>query len=163
DKTTINIGNFICPALKQALIQEIFWVVPDAAFQNAKSRKLVLRNVKQIVKEYSETSGIIAEDHQITTSVMKKKLTICPLPTLPMFSEAVLLDIDVDYLMIPRVSYAKRDKHGSLPWSWPNELIKRLHDTGIRSDLITVAYSVEGGFTPLQWKYLGQEVMQRLK
>jgi Flp pilus assembly protein TadD len=163
DKTTINIGNFICLALKQALIQEMFWVVPDAAFQDAKSRKPVLRNAKQILKEYPGTSNIVVEDHRITMSVMKKKLTICSLLSLPMVSEAVLLDIDVDYLVIPRVSYAKRDKHCSLPWRWPNELIRRLRNTGIRSDLVTIAYSVEGGYVPLQWKYLGQELMLRLK
>jgi tetratricopeptide (TPR) repeat protein len=165
DKTTISIGNFICPALKQELIQEIFWVVPDATFRDAKSCKPVLRHLKQLLKKYPSTSrsSIIVQDHQITTSIMEKKLTVCPLFSLPMLREAVLLDIDVDYLVIPRVSYAKLDEHGSLPWHWPSELIKRLHDTGIRSDLVTIAYSVEGGYTPLQWKYLGQEVMLRLR
>jgi len=163
DKTTISIGNFICLALKQALIQEILWVVPDATFQDAKNRKAVLRHLQHIQKKYPGTSNIIVEDRRITTSVMEKKLTVCPLFSLPMLREAVLLDIDVDYLVIPRVSYAKWDEHGSLPWRWPSELVKRLHDTGIRSDLVTIAYSVEGGYTPLQWKYLGQEVMLRLK
>jgi tetratricopeptide (TPR) repeat protein len=163
DKATIDIGNFICPALKQALIQEIFWVIPDATFRDAKSRKPVLRHLKQILKKYQGTSSIVVEDHQITTSVMERKLTVCPLFSLPMLREAVLLDIDVDYLVIPRVSYGKWDELGSLPWRWPCELIKRLHNTGIRSDLVTIAYSVEGGYTPLQWKYLGQEIMLRLK
>jgi tetratricopeptide (TPR) repeat protein len=163
DKAIITIGNFICPALKQGLLKEIFWVVPDATFQDVKSRKPVLRHLKQIQKRYPGRSSIIVEDDQITTSVMEKKLTICPFISLPMLREAVLLDIDVDYLVIPRVSYAQRDKHGSLPWRWPKDLAKLLRDTGIRSDLVTVAFSVEGGYTPLQWKYLGEEVMLRLK
>src|SRR5262249_4137482 len=163
DKATITIGNFICPALKQTLIQEIFWVVPDATFQDAKSSKPVLRHLKQILKKYPGTSSIVVEDHQITTSVMEKKLTVCPLFSLPMLREAVLLDIDVDYLVIPRVSYAKRDEYGSLPWRWPSELIKRLQDIGIRSDLVTIAYSIEVGYTHLQWKHLGQELLLRLK
>src|SRR6516225_6170517 len=52
DKTTISIGNFICLALKQALIQEILWVVPDATFQDAKNRKAVLRHLQHILKKY---------------------------------------------------------------------------------------------------------------
>lgn len=163
DKTTINIANFICPALKQDFLQQVFWVVPDATFQDAKSRKPVLQHLKQILKEYPGTSSAVIEDHRITASVLEKKLTICTLRSLPALHETVLLDIDVDYLVIPRVSYAKPDRHGLLPWCWPNDLVNRLHDTGIRSDLVTVVYSVEGGYTPLQWKYLGQELVLRLK
>jgi tetratricopeptide (TPR) repeat protein len=75
----------------------------------------------------------------------------------------LVLDIDVDYLVIPRVAYAKPDYHRLLPWCWPSDLVKRLYDADIRSDLVTVVYSIEGGYTPLQWKYLGQELMLRLK
>ena len=163
DDEIITIANFICPALKQDLIQEVFWVVPDATFQNAKSRKPVLQHLKEILIQYHGTSKIVIEDHLITASVLEKKLTICPLHFLPANQEAVLLDIDVDYLVIPNVSYGKPDLHGLLPWCWPSDLIKRLHGAGIRSDLVTVVYSVEGGYTPLQWKYLGQELVLLMK
>jgi tetratricopeptide (TPR) repeat protein len=76
--------------------------------------------------------------------------------------ECVLLDIDVDFLMIPQVSYDETDAKGPVPWCWPQDLVARLSERGIRSDLVTVAYSVEGGYTPLEWKYLGEEVAQRL-
>ena len=33
----------------------------------------------------------------------------------------------------------------------------------VSSDFVTIAYSVEGGYTPLKWKYLGDEVAARLK
>jgi tetratricopeptide (TPR) repeat protein len=166
EKTTVTIANFICSALREALLGEIFWVVPDATFQNEKSRKAVSERLKRIMKKYPKSSknGIVEDRHQIATLIMEKKLTICTLLSIPILREAVLLDIDVDYLVIPAVSHiGERDKHGLLPWLWPNDLIKRLHHTGIRSDLVTVAYSVEGGYTPVQWKYLGQEVMLRLK
>jgi tetratricopeptide (TPR) repeat protein len=162
-KDNITIANFICPALKQAFLQEIFWVVPDATFQDAESQKPVLQHLKRILKTYPGSPSIIVKDNRIIASVLEKKLTICPLLSLPTLREAVLLDIDVDYLVIPRVSYGKWDDNGLLPWLWPSDLISRLHYLGIRSDLVTVAYSVEGGYTPLQWKYLGQELMLRLK
>jgi tetratricopeptide (TPR) repeat protein len=73
------------------------------------------------------------------------------------------LDIDVDYLVIPSVSYAKRDRHGLLPWCWPSDLVRKLDNASIRSDMVTIAYSVEGGYTPLQLKYLGEEIGLRMK
>jgi len=76
--------------------------------------------------------------------------------------ENTLLDIDVDFLVISRVTYGEQDKLGTFPWAWPDELVDRLRGCQIRSDLVTISYSVEGGFTPLKWKYLGDELKQRL-
>ena len=44
DEADVNIGNFICPALSQGLSREVFWVVPDAAFENAKATKPVFKH-----------------------------------------------------------------------------------------------------------------------
>ncbi|MDD5559560.1 tetratricopeptide repeat protein [Candidatus Methylomirabilis sp.] len=101
--------------------------------------------------------------NQISTVVLGKPLTICPLSSLPRIDEGVLLDIDSDFLMIPRVSYQESDEHGALPWCWPEDLLARLHACHIRADLATIAYSVEGGYTPLKWKYLGDELAFRLR
>jgi tetratricopeptide (TPR) repeat protein len=162
DDAGINIGNFIYPALKRDLLQEVFWVVPDATFQDAKSLKPVHRHLRHIVKEYPRT--VVVEDLQVTATVLNKKLTICPLRLLPALREPVLLDIDVDYLVIPKVSYGKKtDNHDWRPWCWPDDFVDQLRARGLWSDLVTIAYSVEGGYTPLQWKYLGDELALRLK
>jgi tetratricopeptide (TPR) repeat protein len=162
DQGNITIADFICPALEQGLVGEVFWVVPDATFESARSRKPVLKHLSGILRDYPAASrSPVIEDHRITASVLGKNLTVCPLRSLPTLRESVLLDIDVDYMVIPRVSYGNRDQHALLPWRWPSELVERLR--GIRSDLITVVYSVEGGYTPLQWKYLGDELVLRLK
>src|SRR5262249_42375305 len=122
DQTAITIANFICPALKQDLVREVFWVAPDETFENAKSRKPVLRHLDGILKAYPSSSLPAIEDHRITASVLGKKLTICPLRSVPVLNENVLLDIDTDYLLIPRVCYGESDRHSSLPWRWPKEL-----------------------------------------
>jgi hypothetical protein len=85
------------------------------------------------------------------------------LRSLPRIDEDVLLDIDTDYLVIPRVTYGKSDEHGALPWCWPEQLVARLTPCRLRADLATIAYSVEEGYTPLKWKYLGDEVVARLR
>jgi tetratricopeptide (TPR) repeat protein len=163
EKEAIEISNFICLALKDDLIQEVFWVVPDSTFQNAKTRKAVLQHLRIIQRTYPGSSRIAVEGHRISMAICEKKLIVCPLDFVRGLHSAVLLDIDVDYMMIPKVSYGRLDRHSSLPWCWPDELINRLHGAGIWSDLVTVAFSVEGGYTPLQWKYLGEELAERLK
>jgi tetratricopeptide (TPR) repeat protein len=163
DGQTVAIDNFICPALKQDLLREVFWIVPDAALQGPKNRKSILQHMKRIQREYGGASNLLFEDYRITASILGKKLTICTFPFLAPLHDAVLLDIDVDYLVIPRVAYAERDRHSLLPWCWPSDLVDRLRAAGVRSDMVTVACSVEGGYTPLKWKYLGEELVLRMK
>lgn len=174
ESSPITIANFICPALKEELVREVYWVVPDATWQTARSRKPIVRHLRRITQAYPSSSDRLSgglgnwwrSGRHIdagNTSVLGKPLRVCPLNSLPRFSEDVLLDIDVDFLVIPRVSYGQSDEHGPLPWCWPEELLARLAASGIRSDLATVVYSVEGGYTPLKWKYLGDELALRLQ
>jgi tetratricopeptide (TPR) repeat protein len=83
--------------------------------------------------------------------------------SLPKLEERVLLDLDVDYLILPRVTYGLGDSHPALPWRWPKDLVEGLYSRGVQSELVTIAYSVEGGYTPLRWKYLGDELEARLQ
>lgn len=45
DRAAINIANFICPALKENLVREVFWVVPDQTWEDASSRKPLVRRL----------------------------------------------------------------------------------------------------------------------
>ena len=160
----ITIANFICPALKEDLVKEMFWVVPDKTWETAKTREKILRHLKEISKSYpGGPHPVKVRKEQISTVVLGKPFTVCSLSSLPRINESVLLDIDIDYLVIPYVSYRENDKHTDLPWCWPDELLTRLNERNVSSDLITIAYSVEGGYTPLKWKYLGDELAARLK
>jgi tetratricopeptide (TPR) repeat protein len=159
---TVTIANFICPALKEDILREIFWVVPDATWHSAPGRKAVLHHLRKITRSYPGGHEPIQTDKdRMSTVVLGKPVTVCPLALLPRLDENVLLDIDVDYLVIPVVCYAQIDRQAPLPWCWPEELLARLGD--VRADVATIAYSVEGGYTPLKWKYLGDELALRLR
>ncbi len=163
ENTPTTIANFICPSLKENMVCEVFWVVPDQTWELSRSRKALLRYLREIVKKYPESRRANqVGNKRISTVIMGKRLTICSADGLPSIDENVLLDIDVDYLVIPYVSYGEADAHGALPWRWPDELLSRLGDRGIRSDIRTISYSVDGGYTPLRWKYLGNELAARL-
>ena len=161
--STISIANFICLALKEDIIKEVFWIVPDKSWKTSETRNNILRNLKEISQSYPGSLPVNVEKNQMSTVVLGKLLKVCTISSLPYINECVLLDIDIDYFVIPYVSYRKTDKHTKLPWCWPGELIAKLNSHKVSTDLITIAYSVEGGYTPLMWKYLGDELALRLE
>src|SRR5262249_21349794 len=121
-------------------------------------------HMKEILRTYpGEPASAQWEHRRVRTSVMGCALVICSLDTLPKFSEDVLLDIDTDYLTVTRVSYRTEDVIDPVPWRSPEELSGALRSSGLSTDFVTIAYSVEGGYTPLAWKYLGDELAMRLR
>ncbi len=159
-----TIANFICRALQEELVREVYWVVPDSTWDSARNRRHLIGHLRKIVRQYPGNRpptpiGV----NQVSTQVLGKPLHFCSLRSLPSIAESILLDIDVDFLLLPRVTYGENDPHPTLPWCWPEELLGQLGARGLRSALVTIAYSVEGGYTPLRWKYLGDELALRLK
>jgi tetratricopeptide (TPR) repeat protein len=162
DAASPTIANFICPALKEDLVKEVFWVVPDQTWNSIKSQGPVLRRLRRISKTYpGDPHPVRVESQMISTHLFGKPFHVCRLNDLPPIPENVLLDIDVDFLVIPRACHYD-DGAAALPWCWPDELLGRLNTLGLRADMVTIAYSVEGGYTPLKWKYLGDELALRL-
>jgi tetratricopeptide (TPR) repeat protein len=161
---SVTIANFISPALREGILSEIYWVVPDHSWESAENRRHIFRHLRRIQQQFPGPAAPveITRDH-ISTTMLGNPMHICSVEGLPKFEVDVLLDLDVDYLILPRVTYGSGDPHPRLPWRWPQDLVERLHSCGVRSDLITIAYSVEGGFTPLCWKYLGDELEARLE
>lgn len=159
----VTIANFISPALRDGLLREIYWVVPDRSWESAENRRQVLHHVVRILEGFPvPRPSIDARRDRISTTLLGKPLHICSVEGLPDFREEILLDLDVDYLIFPRVTYGPGDPHPPLPWAWPEDLLRRLDARHVRSDLVTIAYSVFGGFTPLRWKYFGDELEARL-
>lgn len=160
----ITIANFISPAMQEGILREIYWVVPNRSWESPANRRHIFHHLRRIQRKFpgSPARVEITRNH-ISTTLLGIPLRICSVEGLPKFDESVLLDLDVDYMIFDRVTYGPGDPHPVLPWCWPQDLVARLPSCGVRSDLITIAYSVEGGFTPLRWKYLGDELEARLK
>jgi tetratricopeptide (TPR) repeat protein len=163
DHASLTIGNFISLSLAEGLVREVVWVVPNQTWENPGNLKPVLRRLKKVSKGYpGGPSTFEVGADLIFTRILGKPLRVCSLDNLPPMTESVLLDIDVDYLVIPR-SCHNQDLPAPLPWLWPEELVAEVAARGVRSDLVTISYSVEGGYTPLKWKYLGDELEVRLR
>jgi len=163
EESELTIASFLSLALKNGIINRIFWVVPDLTWESSKSIRSLVRQLKKIIKSYpGRPSVFTVHPSRISTYLLGRSLEVCTLENLPRLEEPVLLDIDTDYLMIPRAG-GNEAPPIDLPWCWPQELAVRLQAGGLRFDLATVAYSVEGGYTPLKWKHLGDEIALRLQ
>lgn len=164
ERARITIANFVYAALEEGLVREVIWVVPDQTWATSAGRLDVARELKGLDQGVgSRKPAIEYERDHIAGTVLGKRIRVCTAGKIPALQETVLLDIDVDYFIVPNVGYRGIDVYGSLPWCWPVQLLDQLQAGGVHTDLTTIAYSVEGGYTPLQWKYLGDELAQRLK
>jgi tetratricopeptide (TPR) repeat protein len=159
----VTIANFISPALQEGILREIYWVVPDRSWGTASNRRQIFHHLRHILEKFPGRARVEVSRNHISTKLLGKRLHICSVGDLPTFNERVLLDLDVDYLIFPRVTCSRGDPHPSLPWRWPEDLVATLHSASLQSDVTTIAYSVRGGFTPIRWKYFGDELEARLR
>jgi cytochrome c-type biogenesis protein CcmH/NrfG len=157
-RSMVHIGNYIAPALTEGIVEKVYWVIPDPTWESRYGRKRILKNIRWLLK--AEKIGcvpIIEKDH-IYFRIANKDFFVCSLKSLPRLDEAVLLDIDVDFLMTP---YVWRDLDvNRQPWLLPRELYGHLAEKNVLFDALTISYSVEGGFTPIEYKYFGDEIRQ---
>lgn len=158
-----DIGNYICSAIRDGIVREFFWLVPDDFLDKRWKFNYWERYIRGILKEIPKhKSCVMVEGRRIRTRFYNCPVTMCTVRDMPLFyGEPVLLDIDTDFFLtdfaaqqnIFLLQIKKR-----LPWMWPQELVGILKEKGLEPDLITIAYSVEKYFTPLEFKYLGDEL-----
>jgi tetratricopeptide (TPR) repeat protein len=162
----VDIGNYIYPAVREGIIKEFYSVVPDPFLQNPTMQRDMVRMFHSFMKKNPRRlKNLRLEDKRIVVEIDGVQVTTCRLSDLPRIPEPVLLDIDTDFLTTEAMGIAPsgEDLWKQLPWIWPEELIEKLTDLGITTDFVTIAYSVEEGYTPLSYKYLGDELALRLK
>ena len=167
-----NIGNYIYPAMCEGIVKDFYWVIPG----KLKEFKSSLKFIKGILKNFAkqdpcrppgEKQGVKPkiEEGIITSKLLGRKFVVCILEKLPVLKQKVLLDIDTDFLVISSlldanntVKIGKRKR-----WIRPDRLIKNLVITKkLKTIFTTIAYSVNGGYTPMRYKILGDELAYRL-
>ncbi|MBI5882380.1 MAG: UPF0489 family protein [Elusimicrobia bacterium] len=154
----VTIGNFVCPAMQDGIVSEFYWVVPDGTLSSHKERRHVLRTLKRLARP---RTLVRAQGDLLVTELAGRKTIVCELAGLPKFPGPVLLDIDLDYLLTRKVTDDLAPDRE--PWIAPERLSQRLAGLGLKPECTTISYSVEGGFTPLRFKHLGDELKARLQ
>lgn len=155
----VNIGNYIYPAIRDGQIKEFWWVIPDRNLK--KVGKYLLKYLKKMAtKDSNYAKEVLYSNGSVRGRLFHTAVNICNIDTLPEFKERILLDIDCDYFVY--TSAHQGIFSGNLRkkrlWIEPEEFVKKLKSKNLKTDLITIANSVEGGFTPIEYKYLGCEL-----
>ena len=152
----ITIANYVCQAIKDGLVSNVIWVVPDKSWDTRASRRVLRRHLRTLALRYSAgRPSIRSEANRLSMLLGTTPVMICALGSLPALAGPVLLDIDTDFLVLPVVTFGRNDVPDEYPWMWPDELVTALRAHSIVAEVVTIAYSVEGGYTPIAWKYLG--------
>jgi hypothetical protein len=163
----VDTGNYLYPALKDGVISELYWVVPDKIWDIPKERAIIKKIFQQILEKHpkEKAAKIRSEENSIVTTICNQKFTACKLANLPTITESALLDIDVDFFIVNSLlkEIAGITTVNNKPWMWPSELITTLKNKRIRTDCVTISYSVEEGFTPLKYKHLGDQIANLLR
>jgi len=163
DKQT-DVGNYIYPAMAEGIVKDFYWVVPGGKSELRKSAKGIKSCLKRIMK-YGGGKACRVEDRRgmIVSGCLGRRIIVCTLDSLPVLSAPVLLDIDTDFLVIESTEKAEAttDVGRRKPWILPRDLVAALAGKVRRPYITTIAYSVNGGWTPMEYKVLGDELAYR--
>ena len=163
NESFIHIGNYICLALRQGIVSTFYWVTPEAPPGISWQKEMGIL-FREFQRDHPHAfTGVSVEEKRAQAKIYGFPLIVCTLQSLPSVEEEVLLDIDTDFLISGFLSEHEEDPRSKKPWFFPDELVSALRVKGIRSDCVTIAYSVEGGFTPLRYKYFGDALAQFIR
>lgn len=142
----VHCGNYLYPALVEGLVTHLIWVVPKAMVGDQSLMEFAHNELPTWVDlTHDELASLEMAGPRVEGVLAGRRFTLCTSQNLPELADKpVLLDIDVDYF---------QDENDFI-WQSPRELREELDIP--RVDVLTVAYSVDGGYTALENRYLGE-------
>jgi len=158
----VNIGNYIYPAMEEGIVKDFYWVMPGGIFEFESSVKIIKRILNGLNK-YDLNARAKTQEIKpgiVSIQLFGRKFVICILDKLPKLKHKILLDIDTDFLVIDSLRNASNAVGigNRKPWILPDELVVKIKNKLTSPKFITIAYSVNGGYTPMRYKYLADEV-----
>ncbi len=154
----VTISNFVWWALFEGLLREVYWIVPEPSWETASGRALIERSIVTLARQHDPGAALHSQGACLRTMIAGKPFTACRLSALPPMEKA-LVDIDIDYFLVPDIAHELPPIDDPMPWIWPPDLVDALRT--VPPAMVTIATSTRGGFTPLEWKYLGEELCAR--
>jgi len=159
----LTIADFVGAAVAEGMVNRVLWAVPDPSWQTDGHRAEWATQLAKVARTHrpGRRARVVVGVDRISADVGAVPVIVAPLRAFQSEHEPLLLDIDTDYLVVAHM-YHESDAHRQLPWCTPEALVSTLTAQAITTDLVTLAYSVQGGYTPLRWKFLGDEIAARL-
>jgi len=165
-KKLTNIGNYIYPAMRDGIVKDFYWVIPGDKQEFTRCMKNLKSMIKGLAQQDPKPKTVIkVKDGVLKTRLYGQNFIICCFEALPKINKKVLLDIDTDFLVINSISKTKNtdEIERRKVWIEPEELVSILKRKISCPVLVTIAYSVNGGYTPLKFKYLGNKIASIFK
>lgn len=153
-----NIGNYIYPAMREGIVKDFYWVIPGGLKEFRESLGLIKNIIRNLTRQ--RHYSIDAKEGIISAGILGRKFIVCALAKLPILRQEALLDIDTDFLVIDSIVNAQNTANigKRKPWILPKDLADKLKKKIKQPRIITIAYSVNGGYTPMEYKHLGDEI-----
>ncbi len=164
-ESQLNIGNFIYSAMRENIVRCFYWILPGDK-KEFKDCYGFLRNMVKALKSQDpfEDKEINESTESLKTRLYDNYLEATVLFHCKKINKPVLLDIDLDYLLFSSIKSAALTEGGETrsPWMYPDALARLIKEKFTNVVYTTIAYSVNGGFTPIEYKFLGDELSLRL-
>jgi len=120
----INIGNYICPAMREGIVSRFYWVVPDRSLRSRRGRKHIIGQLNQLLKVKQYSGPIELQRDRINCRLFGKEVVVCCLDGLERIDAPALLDIDVDFMLTADITDDLNPER--FPWIFPDELYERI-------------------------------------
>ncbi|MDD5081385.1 MAG: UPF0489 family protein [Candidatus Omnitrophica bacterium] len=161
EKSLVNIGNYIYSAMRDGIVSDFYWVIPGDRDEFNSCQDLVFKVLTGLAGQSGlQKSEFIIKDGLIEKNIYGHKFIVTTLEDLPIINDA-LCDIDVDYLTTKSLKVARfTDEIAKrVPWIYPEEFMKKVKSKLLAPAAVTIAYSVNGGYTPLFLKIFGDQLL----
>ena len=157
-----NIANYLSYAILEGIASRVVWVVPDVYFLEPRGRLRLAGLLADLMA--SQAAALFGvRDSVLSLRLLGAPVLIYPLARIPALTpDETLLDIDVDYLLQDCLGSRTSSALNCKPWIWPEEIVRKVRALGLGDVPTTISFSVQGGYTPLEWRYLGHELSLRL-
>ncbi|NGP46776.1 hypothetical protein G4V62_18190 [Bacillaceae bacterium SIJ1] len=152
DEKELHIGSFIRHAINTNIVNSYYWIIPKDFHKNKFRHTEVLLHL-----QFNGTQNIkVLKNGVITGKLNDCEIWVGPYDLLPKINEPVLLDIDIDYFITSPTFVGYKESLSI--WEQPKELIRFLEKNNILNKIITICTSIQGGYTPFQWKCLADYI-----
>ena len=140
----IHCGNFLLPAIREGIVSSLVWVIPNHLPGGEELLGWSYTELQNWLHlKLSDYMSLQQVGRRVEGTLLGKPFVICFSEDIPDLQGPVLLDIDVDYFLSPTDEI----------WQSPATLAE--HTAGVSPAAITIAYSLLGGYTPPEHRYLG--------
>lgn len=163
----IHLGNYIHQAIREEIISEFIWIYPDDPDVKSQARA-VGRMLQDVSLPMPNLFHLKQTEPGFFTGIFCGiPFTAAPWSALAKIhpSGKILLNIDLDFCVIQSL-YGPDYPFGNLQqpsfWLSPEDFTQTLARTPFAPEMITLAYSIEEGYTPMELKFLGRELAGRL-